>query len=113
MTVHELAAACGFEYYNGKDLDAREVGGAYCCDLLSWVIGRAEEDAALVTVMSNPNVMAVAVMADLPCVILSEGVRPDTLALEKAVQNEIIVLSSQEPTYETALKIHQAIESKK
>lgn len=112
MTVHELAAACGFKYYNGNELAAGEVGGAYCCDLLSWVIGRAESDAALVTVMSNPNVMAVAVMADLPCVILSEGVRPDPLALEKAKQNDIIVLSSEEPTYETALKIHQALTNK-
>lgn len=110
MTVHELAASCGFDYYNGKNLDAGEVEGAYCCDLLSWVIGRAESKDALVTVMSNPNVMAVAVMADLPCVILSEGVCPDALALEKAVQNDIIVLSSQDTTYKTALKIHQALQ---
>lgn len=109
MNVHELAKACGFDYFNGEDLPARAVGGAYCCDLLSWVIGRAEEEDALVTVMSNPNVMAVAVMADLPCVVLAEGVRPDPAALEKAVQNDIIVLSSKETTYQTAVKIYQSL----
>lgn len=111
MNVHELAAACGFEYYCGKEAEARTVGGAYCCDLLSWVIGRAEDDDALLTVMSNANVIAVAVMADLPCVILSEGVKPDEKALEKAIDNEVIVLSSKATTYETALMIHKALEN--
>lgn len=110
MNVHELAAACGFTYFSGKEAEARPVRGAYCCDLLSWVIGRAEEEDALVTVMSNPNVMAVAVMADLPCVILSEGVKPDKNALEKAVENNIIVLSSQETTYQTAVLIHKKLQ---
>ncbi len=110
MNVHELAAACGFTYYNGKEVEARSVSGAYCCDLLSWVIGRAGSEDALVTVMSNMNVMAVAVMADLPCVILSEGVRPDENALKKATDNDIIVLSSAETTYNTALKINQALQ---
>lgn len=109
MNVHELAAACGFTYFNGRDLRAGTVGGAYCCDLLSWVVGRAAQDAALLTVMSNANVMAVAVMAELPCVILTEGVRPDERALQKAQENDIIVLSSPEPTYETAVKIHAAL----
>ncbi len=110
MNVHELAAACGFKYYCGQDAEARTVGGAYCCDLLSWVIGRAEDDDALLTVMSNPNVIAVAVMADLPCVILTEGVKPDEKALEKAIDNDVIVLSSELTTYETAVMIHKVLE---
>ncbi len=109
MKVHELAKTCGFTYYAGQEVEDREVCGAYCCDLLSWVIGRAEGNDALVTVMSNPNVMAVAVMADLPCVILTEGVRPDETALTKAMDNDIIVLSSQETTYKTAVKIYEAL----
>ncbi len=110
MNVHELAVACGFEYYCGQGEAARSVSGAYCCDLLSWVIGRAVDDDALVTVMSNPNVIAVAVMADLPCVVLTEGVKPDEKALEKAIDNGVIVLSSKATTYETALMIHKALE---
>ncbi len=109
MNVHELAAACGFTYFTGRDIEAGNVGGAYCCDLLSWVIGRAGDEDALVTVMSNPNVMAVAVMADLPCVILAEGVRPDETALTKAMENDIIVLSSPDTTYVTAVKIYRAL----
>lgn len=111
MNVHELAKACGFTYFSGANAEARPVCGAYCCDLLSWVIGRAGDEDALVTVMSNTNVMAVAVMADLPCVILSEGVKPDERALEKAIENDIIVLSSPDPTYATAVKIYEVLKS--
>ena len=109
MNVHELAAVCGFTYYSGSNAEGREVGGAYCCDLLSWVIGRAGEEDALVTVMSNPNVIAVAVMADLPCVVLTEGVKPDEKALEKAAENGVIVLSSAKTSYETAIEIYHAL----
>lgn len=109
MNVHELAKKCGFTYFSGENLEAGTVSGAYCCDLLSWVIGRASEGEALVTVMSNANVMAVAVMADLPCVILTEGVAPDETALKKAQENNIIVLSSSQNTYHTAILIHEAL----
>ena len=34
---------------------SREIKGAYCGDLLSWVMGRAKEDDAFVTVMANIN----------------------------------------------------------
>ena len=109
MNVHELAAACGFTYFTGRDIEAGKVGGAYCCDLLSWVIGRAQGEDALVTVMSNPNVVAVAVMADLPCVVLAEGVRPDEIALNKAKENGVIILSSPHTAYKTAVEIYRAL----
>ncbi len=112
MNVNELAAVCGFEFINKPEIEPREVKGAYCCDLLSWVIGRAEDTDALITVMSNPNVIAVAVMADLPCVILSEGVRPDDKTLEKARENEVPVLSSKLTTYETAILMGNVLNEK-
>ncbi|MBQ7971561.1 MAG: AraC family transcriptional regulator [Clostridia bacterium] len=109
MNVHELASACGFTYFYGEEIEGALVKGAYCCDLLSWVIGRAEETDALVTVMSNPNVIAVAVMAELPCVVFSEGVRPDERALLKAQENNVILLSSPKTSYETAVAIYNSL----
>ena len=108
MTVEQLVKECGFTPLHIADA-TRQVSGAYACDLLSWVIGRAEEGAALVTVMTNVNVIAVAVMAELPCVILTEGVRPDEIALQRARDQEISVLVSDQPTYETCLSIGKAL----
>lgn len=99
MTIREMVEKAGFTYVTGSEFADREVGGIYACDLLSWVIGRAGENHALVTVMTNVNVIAVAVMADLSCVILSEGVRLDENALAKAKDNDMIVLSSDKTTF--------------
>lgn len=109
MTVKELSDACGFTPVFLGDDAGREVNGAYACDLLSWVIGRAEENAALVTVMTNVNVVAVAAMADMSCIILTENVKLDANALEKAKQNCIAVLSSAKTTYETCAVIFEAL----
>ena len=108
MKVSELCKAAGFTPVT-EDAAAREVGGVYACDLLSWVIGRAAENAALVTVMTNVNVIAVAVMADLSCVVLSEGVRLDNAALLKAQQNGVAVLSSEKPTFETCVELNRIL----
>ena len=108
MKVSELCKAAGFTPVT-EDAADREVGGVYACDLLSWVIGRAAENAALVTVMTNVNVIAVAVMADLSCVVLSEGVRLDNAELLKAQQNGVAVLSSDKPTFETCVELNRIL----
>lgn len=69
MTVNELALACGFEAVYLPDGE-REVGGAYAGDLLSWVMGRASTDDVFITIMTNINVVAVASLADVACVVL-------------------------------------------
>lgn len=99
MTVKKMAESAGLTFVTGEQLSDREVSGVYACDLLSWVIGRAQENSAFVTVMTNVNVIAVAIMADLSCVILSEGVKLDDNALEKAIENDMIVLSSDKTTF--------------
>lgn len=109
MTIKELCEKTDFEIVSGAELCDREVTGVYACDLLSWVIGRAKEKDALVTVMTNMNVIAVAVMADLSCVVLAEGVKLDENAAKKAVENDVPVLSSKLPAYETCILLSKAL----
>lgn len=109
MNVRELSEKTGFTVVDtGADLSA-VVNGAYACDLLSWVIGRAGDGYALVTVMTNVNVIAVAVMADISCVVLTEGVELDGPALQKACEHKVAVISSSMPTYETCVAIEKAL----
>ena len=75
MTVRELTEALSLTPFHLAQPD-RPVSGGYAGDLLSWVLGRAGQDAAWLTIMSNQNVAAVALMAEVSCVILTEGVRP-------------------------------------
>ena len=83
----------------------REVCGAYIGDLLSWVMGRATEDNAWITIMSNSNIVAVATLADVSCIILAEGVSPDAGVTEIAEAKGVNLLSSNESAYEIAKKL--------
>ena len=45
MTVKEIAERCGFAVACGGDGLERAVTGVFCCDLLSWAMGRAPADS--------------------------------------------------------------------
>ena len=108
MTVKQLCEKSGFDAVVLADGE-REVGGCYIGDLLSWVMGRAKADDAWITIMSNVNIIAVASLADVACVILSEGVVLDADVIETAKQKEINILYSAKPSYETAVVVSELI----
>jgi predicted transcriptional regulator len=108
MTVKELAASCELGVLCHADGE-RNVNGAYVGDLLSWVMGRATQDNAWITIMSNVNVIAVASLTDVSCVILAEGVTPDDEILRLAEEKGINLLSSKLPTFEIAVKISEFV----
>ncbi len=105
MTVKELCASLNLQEICLPEPE-REINGVYIGDLLSWVMGRAEADNAWITIMSNINVIAVASLADVACVILAEGVTLDETVLATAEQKGVNVLTSPLPAYETALQLH-------
>lgn len=111
MTVLELSEALGCERLTGsEDTLAREIAGGYSGDLLSWVMGRAGESEAWVTIMPNVNVAAVAALTDVACVILAEGVKPDATLLERAKKEELPLLCSERSAFELCYKIGKLLE---
>ena len=90
MTVKEIAEKLGLAPVSVTD-DTREVQGGYAGDLLSWVMGRVPEGAAWVTIMTNVNVVAVAVLRDVAMVIVAEGsesrVSPSILLLPMCIRS--------------------------
>ena len=104
MTVRETADILHFEILTGGGALDRPIQSVYSCDLLSFVMGRAPADSAWATVMGNVNAMAVAVLAEV--VVLAEGAALDDDARAKAEQNDIAVLRSSDPVFETCLAIY-------
>lgn len=104
MTVRELAVETGFRILSLPDGE-RAVEGVYAGDLLSWVMGRASEGQAFVTIMTNINVLAVASLLDLSCVILSEDAEAPEEIVSAAEEKGINLLKTELPTYETCLKL--------
>lgn len=109
MTVREAAQAANLEILVEGDALDREAECVYCCDLLSFVMGRAPAGCAWVTVMGNVNAMAVAMLADMACVVLAENAALDAEARAKAEQNGITVLHADGPIFETATAIAREI----
>ena len=108
MTVKQFAKKFGFSTVCFPDPD-REVVGAYVGDLLSWVMGKASADNAWITIMSNINIVAVASLADLSCIILAEGVTLDEDVKAAAEAKCINVLASKNSAFDIAITISGAV----
>jgi len=104
MTVNELVAAGNFIPIVISDGE-REVSGVYIGDLLSWVMGRADSGNVWITIMSNINIIAVASLADVSCIVIAEGVVLEEDVINTANAKGINILSAKESIYEIALKL--------
>ena len=108
MKVSELACLEGFVTVAMPDGE-REISGVYIGDLLSWVMGRAKADDAWITIMSNINIVAVASLADVACIILAEGVQLERAVTETATTKGVNILSCTLPAYEAAKTFFEKI----
>ena len=108
MTVESLVKACGFEVACMPSPD-REASGAYIGDLLSWVMGKADSGNVWITIMSNINVIAVATLADVSCIVLAEGVMLDSDVIFAAESKGVNVLSSSLSAYDIAKKLSSVL----
>ncbi len=104
MTVCEMAKKLSLEPIAVAE-EEREINGVYIGDLLSWVMGRAESDNAWITIMSNINIVAVASLADVACIVLAEGVTLADDIRQTAEQKGVNVYSSSKTAYELAVSL--------
>lgn len=109
MTVKELAATLDLQILTGDINLEREVNGGYCGDLLSWVMSKAQPDNAWITIMSNTNIVAVAVLTDVACVILCEDVAPEEECLKKALEQEVAILKTPMSAFELSGKLEKLV----
>ena len=108
MTVQQFSTRIGLDVICIPEPE-REIGGVYIGDLLSWVMGRAEEGDVWITIMSNINTVAVASLADVATILLTANVKPDEDALAAAKTKGINILSTPLSSYEAAVKIHEVL----
>ncbi len=91
----------------GSDQMDKEISGVYICDLLSWVMSHANKGNVWITVMSHANVVAVASLLDLGCIIVPEEIEVDIDALKKAEEEGIPVLSTSLNAYQIAVELEK------
>ena len=108
MKVNEIIEKLAAEILVEGDL-TREAEGCYSGDLLSWVMSKAKDGDIWLTVMGNINAVAVAVLCDCACIILTDKAALDDEAKIKADMQGVTILRSEKSAYELSVEISKLI----
>lgn len=99
MKLSDVAKALSLQVHAGEDKLDREVVGGYVGDLLSHVMAKAKAGNIWVTVQAHPNIVAVAVVADLSGIIVAEEIPIDPMTVEKALSKGVPLFSTPANAY--------------
>lgn len=108
MKLFELKDKLGLEVLTQGDLEV-ECTGCYSGDLLSWVMSKAEAGDIWLTVMGNINAVAVCVLCDCACIVLTENAALDDAAKLKAESQGVTIFRSEKNAYQLSVAISELI----
>lgn len=100
MTILDLTQQTHWKMLNAGKLET-VISGIYAGDLLSYVMGNGEAGQAWVTMQTHQNVIAICSLKEFSLLILVDGNELDDEALQSARDNDVNVLVSPLPAFET------------
>ena len=109
MKLNEVVQKLDLKIITQNDFDDREVAGCYIGDLLSWVMSKAQMDNIWITVQTNINIVAVAALTDVSCIIIPEEIIVDEATIKKANMQDIVILGSAKNSFELAIAINELL----
>ncbi len=108
MKINEIINKLNYELLTNFQINENlEANGVYISDLLSDVIGNAQKGNIWVTLQGHINIVAVAVLKELPLIIISKNGTVEENTIQKANEEDIILLKSQDLTYQIACKLYK------
>ena len=112
MKVKELVEKLNLKVLSGENGLDREIDGCYISDLLSDVMGNAMEGNIWITLQTHKNVMAVASLKELACIILVKNLVPNGETIEQSNDEDLPILQTSLPTYEIAGLVYNLLNNK-
>lgn len=111
ISIRKFAETIGAKILTepGFSNHAPEIEGVYVCDLLSRVLSKAKPNDAWVTVHTHLNVVAVAVMAGICCIVVPEEIEVEKPTIKKASEEGIAILSTKLTAYEICAAIARSV----
>lgn len=94
MKVSELCSMIDGKLLTDERTAENEIKSCYACDLLSRVMAMGDEGCAWITVQTHMNVVAVASLHDMSCIICPEGIDPEKASVCKASDEGIALVST-------------------
>lgn len=88
-----------------KQFEIVEPSSVYAADLLSCVMAGAEHRSVWITLQSHSNIVAVGSLLELSAIIITEGAQPDQETIDKANEEGIVMLSTNQPSFYVSGKL--------
>ncbi len=109
MQVKDIVQILNLKVFGGSQGLEKEIEGGYTSDLLSDVMGHAENGRVWITLQTHKNVIAIASLKELAAVILIKDYEPDADMLAQAEEEGIPVLGTSEHAFEITGKLYDII----
>ena len=104
MTILEICKALELDVVHPGD-GALKIEGVIVGDLLSNIMGDARENWLWVTIQIHMNVAAVAVLKDMPMIIISSNRIPQDDMAEKCREENIALTTTRLSSYEVCCRL--------
>lgn len=106
MKVIDVVNKFGLKVFSGSGGLDREVRGGYVSDLLSDVMGHAQEGELWITLQTHRNVVAVASLKELAAIIVVNGLIPNEETIGQSDEEGIPILGTGEPAFDITGKLY-------
>lgn len=106
MKVSELAKALDLNLLVDVEREIN-IENVYIGDLLSIVMAKAKHNYAWITIQTHINIIAVAELLELSCIIIVENMEVDNDTIEKAKELNIPIFKTEASAYQIACKLYE------
>jgi len=99
MTLRELSGHLALNTLQAQGNFDVTISGGYTSDLLSDVMAYSKEKNVWVTCQVHENIVAIAKLKSLAGIILVNSRKPDEATLQKAREENVVILGTSEPAF--------------
>ena len=113
MNLQEIIQALNLKVFTCKDNLNKDVEGGYVSDLLSDVLADAKPNQIWITLQTHKNIVAIAQLKGLSAVVLVKGLEPNEKTIQKADEERVVLLGSDENTFDLVGKLYAFFQESK
>ena len=111
MKVCDLIKALELNVFSGDSGLQKEITGGYSSDLLSDVMGNAQEGYVWITLQTHKNIMAVASLKEISAIILVKNLKIGDDVIKVSNDEEIPILGTSLDAFTLAGKIYELLKN--
>jgi predicted transcriptional regulator len=94
MKISDIVTALDLKVISGSNGLENKITGGYVSDLLSDVMGNAQEGHVWITLQTHHNIIAVGSLKDIAGIIIVKGFEPEADTIERSNSENVPVLST-------------------